>query len=407
MFKRLYRIAGSVILGLPLMLACSVANATDYWKMNMPRGVTPISKDVYDLHMIAIYVCMAIGIAVFGVLIFSLIKFRRSKGAVAAHFHENLKVEIIWTIIPCLILIGLAIPATKTLFRAEDSSDADVTIKAIGYQWKWQYQYLDEGISFFSNLSTPMSQRLGKEKKGEWYLLEVDNPIVVPIHKKVRILTTSNDVIHSWWVPDLGVKKDAIPGFINETWAKIEKPGIYRGQCAELCGQNHAYMPIVVKAVTQKEYDAWVKGQAKVAATSTNLPDMKMDQLMSKGETIYQTQCAACHGMEGQGGVGIAMKGSSVVVGYPIERHIKIVLDGVPGTAMQAFGPQLSPQELAAVITYERNAFGNNTGDIVQPADIQRVKEGGKVKPVKRIKKTTSVEQDQTETSELSGGNKE
>lgn len=387
MFKRLCQRASKIVLSLSMLLAVTVSHATDYWKMNMHRGVTPMSKDIYGLHMTVMVVCIIIAIFTFGVLIYSLINHRKSQGAVAANFHENLKVEILWTLIPCFILIGLAIPATKTLIRLDDASNADVTIKIVGYQWKWQYQYLDEGISFFSNLSTPMAQRENKEKKGEWYLLEVDKPIVVPIHKKIRFLMTSNDVIHSWWVPDLGVKKDAIPGFINESWTKIDKPGTYRGQCAELCGQNHGFMPIVVEAVSQEAYQAWVKKSEKVAAPGTALPQMTMDQLMSKGKTLYQTQCAACHGMEGQGGVGLPLKGSSVVVGKPIERHIKLVLNGVPGTAMQAFSAQLNEKELAAVITFERNAFGNNTGDIVQPTDVQNVKNGGGIKPTLKIKK--------------------
>lgn len=386
MFKRLYRMASKAVLSLSMLLAATVVHATDYWKMNMHRGVTPISRDIYNLHMTVMTVCILIGIGTFGVLIYSLIKYRKSKGAVAANFHENLKVEIIWTLIPCIILISLAVPATKTLIRLDDASDADVTVKVVGYQWKWQYQYLDEGISFFSNLSTPIAQRENKEKKGEWYLLEVDNPIVVPVQKKIRFLMTSNDVIHSWWVPDLGVKKDAIPGFTNEAWATIEKPGTYRGQCAELCGQNHGFMPIVVKAVPQKEYDEWVKKSEKVAAPGTALPKMSMEQLMSKGKNIYQTQCAACHGMEGQGGVGLPLKGSSVCVGKPIDRHVKLVLNGVPGTAMQAFGAQLNEKDFAAVITYERNAFGNDTGDIVQPADVQSVKNGGGIKPTMKTK---------------------
>lgn len=387
MLKRLCQTVSKAVVSLSMLLTVTVSHATDYWKMNMHRGVTPISRDIYDLHMTVMIVCVVIGICTFGVLIYSLIKHRKSQGAVAANFHENLKVEILWTLIPCFILISLAIPATKTLIRLDDSSNADVTVKIIGYQWKWQYQYLDEGISFFSNLSTPMAQRENKEKKGEWYLLEVDNPIVVPIHKKIRFLMTSNDVIHSWWVPDLGVKKDAIPGFTNEAWAKIDKPGTYRGQCAELCGQNHGFMPIVVKAVPQKEYDEWVKKAEKVAAPGTALPKMTMEQLMSKGKNIYQTQCAACHGMEGQGGVGLPLKGSSVVVGKPIERHIKLVLNGVPGTAMQAFAAQLNEKDLASVITYERNAFGNDTGDIIQPSYVQDVKNGGGIKPTMKIKK--------------------
>ncbi len=396
MFKRLHRTVSKVAFSLSALLTATVAHATDYWKLNMRRGVTPVSNDIYELHMIVMILCTVIAIGTFGVLIYSIVKHRKSRGAVAANFHENLKVELIWTLIPCFILIALAIPATKTLIRMDDTSNADVTIKIIGYQWKWQYQYLDEGISFFSNLSTPIAQRQNKEKKGEWYLLEVDKPIVVPIHKKIRFLMTSNDVIHSWWVPALGVKKDAIPGYINQSWTKIDKAGTYRGQCAELCGQNHGFMPIVVKAVPQKEYDEWVKKSEKVAAPGTALPNMTMKQLMTKGQNLYQTQCAACHGMEGQGGVGLPLKGSSVVVGTPISRHIKLVLNGVPGTAMQAFAAQLNEKDLAAIITYERNAFGNNTGDIVQPADVQSVKNGGDIKPTIKIKKT-----------ELSGGTKE
>lgn len=394
MLKSLKQKAYAISLSLASLVMTTVAHATDYWQLNMPKGVTPISKDVYELHMIALAICACIGVGVFGVLIYAIIKHRKSNGAVAANFHESAKVEILWTLIPCIILIALAIPATRVLIRADDSSNADVTIKVIGYQWKWQYQYLDEGIDFFSNLSTPTAQIQNREKKGEWYLLEVDNPIVVPIHKKIRFLTTSNDVIHSWWVPELGFKRDAIPGFINEAWAKIEKPGIYRGQCAELCGVNHAYMPIVVKAVTQEEYDDWVKKAEKVEPPTATLPTYTMEQLLAKGETLYQSQCAACHGMQGEGGVGPAMRGSSVVVGYPIDRHIKLILNGVAGTAMQAFAQQLNDKELAAVITYERNAFGNNTGDIVQPQDVRNVRNGADIKPAIKKKET------------LSGGNK-
>ena len=213
--------------------------ATDYWQMNMYKGVTPLSRDMYDLHMVAIAICGVIGLLVFGVMFYALFHHRKSKGYKASTFHDNDRLELVWTIIPFLILIGLAIPATKVLIRMEDNSDSDVTIKVVGYQWKWQYQYLDQGISFFSSLATPYSQIQNQEPKGEWYLLEVDKPLVVPVHKKIRFIVTSNDVIHSWWVPELGVKRDAIPGYMHEAWARIETPGIYRGQCAELCGINH------------------------------------------------------------------------------------------------------------------------------------------------------------------------
>lgn len=236
--------------------------------MNMPYGVTPISHEVYRLHMITFYICAGIGVAVFGVLFYSLFKYRRSKGAVAAKFHEHAGIEILWTIIPFVILVGMAIPATKALMDIHNTAKPNLDIKVIGYQWKWKYEYLDQGISFFSNLSTPSNQIYGNAKKNPWFLLEVDHPLVVPINEKIRILVTSNDVIHSWWVPDLGIKQDAIPGYINENWFTIEKPGVYRGQCAELCGAFHGFMPIVVKAVTQQQFAAWVKQQQTSGAHS-------------------------------------------------------------------------------------------------------------------------------------------
>ena len=250
MFNKLS--AGKIAVLLSMLLTTGQAlAAADGWQMNMYRGVTPLSRDMYDLHMVAIVICAVIGVVVFGVMFYALFHHRKSKGHIPATFHTNTRLELIWTIIPFLILVGLAIPATKVLVRLEDSSQSDVTIKIVGYQWKWQYQYLDQGISFFSNLSTPYAQIHNQQPKGEWYLLEVDNPLVVPINKKIRFIVTSNDVIHSWWVPELGVKRDAIPGFMHESWARIEKPGTYRGQCTELCGINHGFMPIVVKAVTQ------------------------------------------------------------------------------------------------------------------------------------------------------------
>jgi len=282
--------------------------ATDHWQMNMYRGVTPLSKDMFDLHMVAMAICAVIGIVVFGVMFYSLIHHRKSKGYQAATFHTNTRLEIIWTIIPFLILVGLAIPATKVLIRLDDSSEADVTIKVVGYQWKWQYQYLDQGISYFSNLSTPYSQIHNQQPKGEWYLLEVDNPLVVPINKKIRFIVTSNDVIHSWWVPELGVKRDAIPGFMHESWARIEKPGIYRGQCAELCGINHGFMPIVVQAVTEDDFTKWVAHQTKVedkyAETKSQASlqkTMTRSELMHLGREKYNLLCAACHQANGMG----------------------------------------------------------------------------------------------------------
>ncbi|MCW5588060.1 MAG: cytochrome c oxidase subunit II [Legionellales bacterium] len=240
---------------------------------NLPYGVTPISHDIYNLHMITLWVCVLIGVGVFGVLFYSLYKFRKSKGAVPANFHEHLGVEIVWTVIPFLILLGLAIPATLVLKKIDNGNNPQLTIRVTGYQWKWEYAYLDQGIHFFSQLSTPEAEIQGNAAPDKWFLREVDNPLVVPVNEKVRLLITSNDVIHSWWVPELGVKQDAIPGYVNQNWFYIEKPGTYRGQCAELCGALHGFMPIVVKAVSQLEFAEWVKAhQSHVAEQTSSIP---------------------------------------------------------------------------------------------------------------------------------------
>ncbi len=254
-----------VVTGAGLLLWSLAASAA--LDLNMPNGVTPLSQDIYSLHMTIFWICVIIGIGVFGVMFYSIYHHRKSRGAVPAHFHESTKAEIAWTVIPMLILIFMAVPATRTLIAIEDTSKPDLTIKVTGYQWKWHYDYLNDGISFFSTLSTPAEQIQNLAPKDPDYLLEVDNPMVVPIGKKIRILITAADVIHSWWVPMLGVKRDAIPGFINASWAVIDKPGVYRGQCSELCGKDHGFMPIVVKAVTEEEYQQWVasKKAAKAA----------------------------------------------------------------------------------------------------------------------------------------------
>nr|WP_220493798.1 cytochrome c oxidase subunit II [Shewanella sp. SG41-4] len=345
--------------------------------LNMTQGVTDISGKVYDLHMTILYICCAIGLVVFGIMIYSMIYHRKSKGAVAANFHESTKVEIAWTVIPFIILIGMAIPATKTLIAMEDPSDANLTIKITGSQWKWHYSYFDKDIEFYSTLSTPRAQIDGSEAKGEHYLLEVDKPLVLPINQKVRFLMTSDDVIHSWWVPAFAVKKDANPGFINESWTRIDKPGIYRGQCAELCGKDHGFMPIVVQALSEADFDNWLVEQKQLASNAAAAAEASMSQtlsieeLTSQGEQIYIARCAACHQPNGAGlpGVFPSLIGSPIIKG-PVEGHLNIVLNGKPGTAMQAFAKQLSAQEIAAVITFERNAWGNNGGDVVQASDI-------------------------------------
>lgn len=341
---------------------------------NLPKGVTPISHQIYDLHMTIFWICVGIGVAVFSVIIYSLIYHRKSRGVKPAQFHEHTIVEIVWAIIPFLLLVAMAIPATMVLIRMNDTTEADINVKVTGYQWKWQYEYLDNGLSYFSNLSTSRDEIEGRKTKGDWYLLEVDKPLVVPIHKKIRFLVTANDVIHSWWVPSLGIKRDAIPGFIYEAWARIEKPGIYRGQCAELCGVNHGYMPIVVKAVPEEEYNHWIAEQThqKQAAAQLATKDLTKEELMAIGKKVHDTNCAVCHKVDGSGMPPAfpAIKGSAVAKG-PVAKHIDIVLNGVPGTAMQAFGSQLNDADIAAVVTYQRNAFGNSLGDTIEPTDIK------------------------------------
>ncbi|MGL5485526.1 MAG: cytochrome c oxidase subunit II [Shewanella sp.] len=376
-------------------------------RYNMTPGVTEISGKVYHLHMTILYICCAIGLVVFGVMIYAMINHRKSKGAVASHFHESTKVEIAWTVIPFVILILMAIPATKTLIAMEDPSNADLTVKVTGSQWKWHYSYFDQDIEFYSILATPRPQIEGNEVKGEHYLLEVDKPLVLPVNRKIRFLMTSEDVIHSWWVPDFAVKKDANPGFINEAWTRIDKPGIYRGQCAELCGKDHGFMPIVVQALPEAEFDAWVKEQkqaanaAAQAAQASLSKTLSKEELMTQGEQVYLGHCAACHQPNGEGlkGVFPHLKGSPIAVG-PLGAHIEIVLNGKAGTAMQAFSKQLTTQEIAAVITYERNAWGNNTGDAVQAKDVDTHQSAGSSNTSSATTAATQVPQAATHSVE-------
>ena len=345
--------------------------------LNMTKGVTEISNKVYSLHMIILYICCAIGVAVFSVMLYSIIYHRKSKGAKPAQFHESTKVEIAWTLIPFVILLAMAIPATQTLIAMEDSSDADITVLVTGSQWKWHYKYFDDDVEFYSVLSTPRDQIDGDAPKSENYLLEVDKLLVLPTNKKIRFLVTSDDVIHSWWVPAFAVKKDANPGFINETWTKIDKEGIYRGQCAELCGKDHGFMPIVVKAVSEEKFNMWITEQKSSAANAVAdakaalSQSLSMADLMAQGKTVYMANCAACHQPNGAGLAGVfpSLIGSPIIKG-PVKNHIDIVVNGKAGTAMQSFKKQLTAQEIAAVVTYERNAWNNNSGDSVQAVDV-------------------------------------
>lgn len=383
MLNRL-KICRSLVMLVSLFCGQTAMAETNNWQLNMYRGVTPLSKDIYDLHMVCMVVCTIIGIVVFGVMIYSLIHHRKSKGYKPATFHDNQRLEVVWSIIPFLILVGLAIPATRVLIRMDNTDKSEVTVKITGYQWRWHYEYIDQGVSYFSNLSTPYSQIQNQEKKGEWYLLEVDKPLVLPVNKKIRFLVTSNDVIHSWWVPEFGIKRDAMPGFLYEAWAKIEKTGTYRGQCAELCGINHGFMPIVVDVVSDDEFNSWIgkqkKTEAAVDLTQTIVTEQKIltrNELMTLGKEKYDQMCSACHQENGKGIPPMypALQHSSVAVGHPVSRHIDLIMNGIPGSAMQAYKEQLSDEEIAAIATYERNAWGNNTDELIQPAEVARLRQ--------------------------------
>jgi cytochrome c oxidase subunit 2 len=345
-------------------------------QLNFQTPVTQIAAQIYSLHNLMLFICLAIFLAVFGVMFYSILKHRKSLGHKPASFHESTAVEIAWTIVPFLIVIGMALPATKTVVAMKDTSNADITIKATGMQWKWGYDYLKgegEGISFLSNLATPYEQIVNTAAvKSDNYLIEVDNPVVVPVNKKIRIVTTANDVIHAWWVPAFGVKQDAIPGFVRDTWFKAEEIGSYRGHCAELCGKEHAFMPIVVDVVSEADYTKWVEGKKSAMASTADDPNKTwtVDELVQRGEKIYAANCVACHQANGKGVPGAfpALDGSPVVNG-PKAGQIDIILNGK--NAMPAFKGVLSPTEIAAVITYTRNSWGNKPQEnIVQPAEV-------------------------------------
>ncbi len=354
-------------------------------QLNLQTPVTQIATEINNLHTWMMVVCMVIFVGVFGVMFYSVFKHRKSQGHKAATFHESTAVEIAWTVVPFLIVIGMALPATKTVVAMKDTSNADITIKATGMQWRWGYDYLKgegEGISFMANLSTPRSE-VGSpgvaptQPRTENYLLEVDNEVVVPVNKKIRIVTTANDVIHSWTVPAFGVKQDAIPGFVRDTWFKAEKIGTYRGQCVELCGKEHAFMPIVVKVVSDADYTAWVDGKKKAMAALAEDPNKvwTIDELKTKGEKVFSANCAVCHQATGKGvpGAFAALDGSPVVNG-PKADQIHVLLNGKKSGKYPSEMPswkQLSDTEIAAAITYTRNSWSNKAAEnIVQPAEV-------------------------------------
>jgi cytochrome c oxidase subunit 2 len=359
-----------------LLMAPTMAFAE--YNLNLQTPNTALGHTIYDLHTIITWICVVIFIVVFGFMFYAIYAHRKSVGHKAAHFHEHFGVEVAWTIVPCFILLAMMVPATKALVTLRDTAEAELTIKATGYQWKWGYDYIKgegEGIAYFSSLSTPRAQIDGAEKKGEHYLLETDTHVVVPAGKKVRVLVTAADVIHAWWVPALAVKQDAIPGFIRDTWFKAEKPGIFRGQCAELCGKDHGYMPIVVEVKSAADYSAWVasqKASMKKAAVADD-PDKPwtLDELKTRGDKVYAANCVACHQTTGMGLPPMfpALSGSKIVIGDKTGQ-IDRVLNGKTGTAMAPF-KHLSDADLAGVITYTRNNWSNKTGDMVTPAEVK------------------------------------
>jgi cytochrome c oxidase subunit 2 len=375
--RGLVRLAKGTV-GAALAVGANLAVAA--WELNLQPPVTASARLAHDLHTLVLWLIAVIFVGVFGVLTYSLYAHRKSKGHKAADFHDNTTVEILWTVVPFVILILLAFPATSSLVAMRDTSQPDMTIKATGYQWKWGYEYLTgdaAGIKYMSVLATTQDQINGLAPKGEHYLLEVDKPLVVPVNKKVRILTTSADVIHNWSVPAFAVKTDAVPGFVRDTWFRAEKEGTYRGQCSELCGKDHGFMPVVVEVVSAEKYAAWAAEQKKQLAAGAEDPNKvwTLAEQQAHGEKVYMTNCAACHQPTGQGlpPAFPALDGSKIVKG-PKQAHIDLVLKGKPGTAMAAFGVQLNDTDIAAVVAYERNAWSNKSGEVIQPAEVKALR---------------------------------
>ena len=381
--KSISRITRKFFYTLLFLVPTSVfSEASDY---NMPVGVTEVSEEIFDLHMLIMWICVWIGVVVFGIMFWSLWKYRKSSGAIAAKFDDHYWLEIAWTIAATVILVGMAIPSTSVMIKAYDDTEGDINIMVTGYQWKWQYKYLEDGVSFFSNLATSQEEIDNALPKGEFYLSEVDEPLVIPINKRIRFLITGNDVIHSWWVPDFAVKQDAVPGFINTAWTNVPKPGIYRGACTELCGLKHAFMPVVVRAVEQEEYEAWIVEKIALAEAEKLLTEKiwTKAELVERGQGVYLKNCVACHQANGQGlpPVFPSLEGSQIVM-RDKARNIEILMEGVQGAAMQAFSKQLSEVDIASVITYTRDSWSNGKngdGEIVVPKDIVDYKNRAKL----------------------------
>ena len=380
MFNRFNILSKSAYSAL-LMLSLYPSEVLSDWDaLNMREGVTQVSRDVFELHMLIFYICVAIGAVVFSVMFYSLFRYTKKRNPNPSTFHESTKLEVAWTVVPFLILIAMAVPASKTLTEIYDDEEGEINIQVVGYQWKWEYKYLEDDINFFSNLSTDQDEIYNLVPKGENYLLEVDEPLIIPVDTRVRFLITANDVIHSWWVPDFAIKQDAIPGFINTAWTRAEETGIYRGNCTELCGKNHGFMPVVVKVVEKDEYNDWVLAKKEEAIKLAELTEKEwsLAELTERGEGVYQKNCVACHQMNGEGLPPIfpALAGSDIVM-FDKNRNVEILMEGVQGAAMQSFASQLSEVDMAAVITYTRQAWGNaenGDGEYVVPSDIVEYK---------------------------------
>ncbi|CAB3788603.1 hypothetical protein LMG28138_02642 [Pararobbsia alpina] len=383
----------AVLLAGGSLLTAGVAQAVNdspggpaLYELNFQTPATNIAETLYSLHTMMLIICLVIFLGVFGVMFYSIFAHRKSRGHQPAHFHESTTVEIIWTVVPFLIVILMALPATKAVVAMKDTSNADLTVKVTGYQWKWGYDYVNgpgEGISFISTLTTPRAEVEGTQPKSDLYLQEVDNPLVVPVNKKVRIITTAADVVHSWYVPAFGVKQDAIPGFTRDTWFKADRVGTFRGFCTELCGKDHAFMPVVVDVLSDADYAKWVDDQKKKMSAAADDPNKTytMAELQTRGQTVYTTNCAVCHQANGKGaGAFPALDGDALVKG-PLSDHISIVLHGKQEAgkpAMPNWDKTLSDVEIAAVVTYERNAWGNHTGEVVQPKQVAAARDGSK-----------------------------
>ena len=380
MFKKFNNLSKSAFAA-SLMLSLYPSKVFSDWDaLNMREGVTQVSRDVFELHMLIFYICVAIGAVVFSVMFYSLFRYTKKRNPNPSTFHESTKLEVAWTIVPFLILIEIAVPASKTLTEIYDDEEGEINIQVVGYQWKWEYKYLEDDINFFSNLSTDQDEIYNLVPKGENYVLEVDEPLIIPVDTRVRFLITANDVIHSWWVPDFAIKQDAIPGFINTAWTRAEETGIYRGNCTELCGKNHGFMPVVVKVVEKDEYNDWVLAKKEEAIKLAELTEKEwsLAELTERGEGVYQKNCVACHQMNGEGLPPIfpALAGSDIVM-FDKGRNVEILMEGVQGAAMQSFANQLSEVDMAAVITYTRQAWGNaenGDGEYVVPSDIVEYK---------------------------------